>query len=178
MDSFEGPSAIDQDSLSELSQSVSQVAGVLFSAGSVIDTLASVVELALKTIEGCDLVGLFMIDGDGVTTPVLTDPMALEIEAAQRRSGEGPSLDAIVHRQMIYADDLRTDLRGPVELVQRRPAKRAKGLRRKRQSTGKMLHQADARARDQLTDRRQQRDRARRRQHLPRAEGVEAVHAH
>jgi transcriptional regulator with GAF, ATPase, and Fis domain len=113
VDAFEGPSAIDQDSLSELSQSVSQVAGVLFSAGSVIDTLASVVELATATIEGCDLAGLLVMDGNGVTTPVFTDPLAREIETAQHRSGEGPSLDAIVHRQMIYADDLRTDLRWP-----------------------------------------------------------------
>jgi GAF domain-containing protein len=113
VDSFEGPSALDQDSLSELSRSVSQAASAMFSAGSVIDTLAIVVELALTTVEGCDFAGLFMMDSDVVTTPVFTDPAVLEVDAAQHRTGEGPCLDAIVHRQMIYADDLRTDVRWP-----------------------------------------------------------------
>ena len=65
------------------------------------------------TIEGCDLAGIFLMEDDVLTTPVSTGPAVLEIDAEQRRTGEGPCLDAIFHRQMIYADDLRTDLRWP-----------------------------------------------------------------
>ena len=65
------------------------------------------------TIEGCDLAGIFVMEGDVLTTPASTGPAVLEIDAVQRRTGEGPCLDAFVHRQMIYADDLRTDLRWP-----------------------------------------------------------------
>jgi hypothetical protein len=113
VDSVEGSSTVDQNSLAELSRSVSQAAATLFSAGSVLDTLGSVVGMALTTIEGCDLAGIFVMESDVLTTPVSTGPAVLEIDAVQRQTGEGPCLDAIVHRQMIYAEDLRTDLRWP-----------------------------------------------------------------
>jgi hypothetical protein len=113
MDSVEGLSGLDQDSLSELSASVSRAARGLFSAGSVTDTLSSVVESACSTVEGCDLAGLFLVTGDAVTTPVFTDPLVLEVDAAQHRTDEGPCIDAIVNRQMIYAEELSTDRRWP-----------------------------------------------------------------
>jgi ANTAR domain/GAF domain len=113
VDSVEGASSVDQNSLEELSRSVAQAAATLFSAGSVLDTLDSVVGMALMTIEGCDLAGIFVMEGDVLTTPASTGPAVLEIDAVQCRTGEGPCLDAFVHRQMIYADDLRTDLRWP-----------------------------------------------------------------
>ncbi len=107
------PSTVNQDSLSELSDSVSQAAGALFAAGNVTDTLTSVVELAVATIEGCDFAGLFIVDGGAVTTPVLTDSTVVEVDAMQNRDGEGPCLDAIHHRLIVYADDLDADLRWP-----------------------------------------------------------------
>jgi GAF domain-containing protein len=113
VDSAERASTVDQDALGELSRSVSQSAASLFSAGSVLDTLGSVVGMALITIEGCDLAGIFVMEDDVLTTPVSTGPAVLEIDAVQCRTGEGPCLDAFVHRRIIYADDLRTDLRWP-----------------------------------------------------------------
>jgi GAF domain-containing protein len=113
VDSVEGASNVDQDSPEELPCSVSEGAAALFSAGSVLDTVDSVVGMALTTIEGCDLAGIFVMEGDVLTTPVSTGPAVLEIDAVQRRTGEGPCLDAIVHRQMVYADELHTDLRWP-----------------------------------------------------------------
>jgi GAF domain-containing protein len=111
MDSGERPSNVDGDSLSDLYRDVSQTAGTLFSAGSVNDTLASVLELALTTIEGCDFAGLFTKNREALTTPVSSDPTVLEVDAVQRSTGEGPCLDAIAHRLIVYADDLETDLR-------------------------------------------------------------------
>jgi GAF domain-containing protein len=113
VDSVEGASNVDQDSLGELSRSVSEGAAVLFSAGSVLDTLDSVLGMALTTIEGCGLAGMFVMEDDVLTTPVSTGPEVLEIDAVQNRTGEGPCLDAIIRRQMIYADELHTDLRWP-----------------------------------------------------------------
>jgi GAF domain-containing protein len=107
----EGPSTIDRDSFSEFAVSFSESARILFSAGSVTETLASMVKLAVATIEGCDFAGLFLIDGDVVTTPVHTDPIVIKVDAFQRRTGEGPCLDAIAHRLIFYADDLGRDLR-------------------------------------------------------------------
>lgn len=113
MDSWERPSTVDQDSLSELSSSVAQTASVLFAAGSVTDTLTSLVELAVATLEGCDFAGLFTMDGSVLTTPVLTDPAVLRVDAIQERAREGPSVDAIAHRLIVSADDLSTEPRWP-----------------------------------------------------------------
>jgi hypothetical protein len=105
------PCAIQQDSFSEFAFRFSESARILFSAGSVTETLASVVKLSVTTIEGCDFAGLLLIDGDAVTTAVHTDPIVVEIDAFQHRTGEGPCLDAIAHRLIFHADDLRKDLR-------------------------------------------------------------------
>jgi ANTAR domain/GAF domain len=112
MDFSEGP-MIDRDSLSELSRNISEAAQILFTAGSVNDTLASVVALAGATIEGADFAGIFLIDGEAVTTPVHTHELVVEIDALQHQSNEGPCLDAITHRMVYYAEDLSVDLRWP-----------------------------------------------------------------
>jgi hypothetical protein len=96
---------------SEFALDFSETARILFTAGSVIHTLSSIVELAVATIEGCDFAGIFLVEGDIVTTPVHTDPVVAEIDSLQHRSGEGPCLDAVAHRLIFYADDLDRDLR-------------------------------------------------------------------
>ena len=105
------PPTLDDDSLSEFAFSFSQTAQALFTAGDVSATLTRVVELAVSTIEGCDYAGIFLIEGDRVTTPVHTDPIVVKIDQAQHTTGEGPCFDAIVHRLIFYADDLGRDLR-------------------------------------------------------------------
>jgi uncharacterized protein YjbJ (UPF0337 family)/GAF domain-containing protein len=107
----EGLPAVDRDALSEIALNFSETARILFSAGSVTDTLASVVDLAVVTIEGCDFAGIFLIDGDVVTTPVHTDPIVVVADTLQHQTGEGPCLDAIAHRLIFYADDLDDDPR-------------------------------------------------------------------
>jgi len=113
MEFGEGLPALDWDALSEIALNFSETARILFSAGSVTDTLASVVDLAVATIEGCDFAGVFLIEGDVVTTPVHTDPIVVAVDALQHQVSEGPCLDAIAHRLIFYADDLDNDLRWP-----------------------------------------------------------------
>jgi GAF domain-containing protein len=113
MEVSEGTFDVDRDTLSDLTLTVSETARILFSAGSVTDTLASVVQLARDTIEGCDYAGIFLLNGEVVTTPARTDPFVVEIDALQHRYSEGPCLDAIRLRLVFYADDLSTDLRWP-----------------------------------------------------------------
>ena len=113
MGSVEPSSTVNQDSLSELSDSVSEVAAALFAAGNVTDTLTSVVDLAVATIEGCDFAGLFVVVQGAVTTPVFTDSIVLEVDAMQHRTGEGPCLDANLHQFIVLVDDLETDHRWP-----------------------------------------------------------------
>jgi hypothetical protein len=110
VDIAEGPPRVEKDSFSELALSVSETVRSLFSAGSVTDTLVRVVELAVSTIEGCDYAGLFLVDAGVVTAQLHTDPIVLEVDMLQRMN-EGPCLDAIARRIIIYADDLSKDLR-------------------------------------------------------------------
>jgi GAF domain-containing protein len=113
MDAQAGPPSIDDDSLADLSQSVMETAETLFTAGSTTQTLASVVDLAVATIDGCDYAGIFLLEGDLIRTPVHTNPLVAEIDALQRQTNEGPCLDAIAQRMVFYAEDLTTDLRWP-----------------------------------------------------------------
>jgi hypothetical protein len=103
----------ESDLASELTTNITRMMRALYSAGSVGDTLAQVVELAVGTIDGCDFAGIFMIDGGDVTTPVSTDPIVIELDGLQHRTGEGPCLDAIALSSPFYADDLSDDERWP-----------------------------------------------------------------
>jgi GAF domain-containing protein len=104
---------IEMGPLSALTANLSETAEILFSAGSVHSTLEQVVAVAVHTIEGCDFAGLFLLEGDIVVTPVHTDPLVEEIDTLQRESGQGPCLDAISQRVMVYGDDLHSDERWP-----------------------------------------------------------------
>jgi GAF domain-containing protein len=114
LDITDGDPSIDRDSLQELSRNVSEMAKALFTAGGVRDTLASVVDLAVATIDGCDFAGIFLLDGEVTTTAAQTDPIVIETDSLQQRTGQGPCLDAISHRMVFYAEDLRSDLRWPL----------------------------------------------------------------
>jgi transcriptional regulator with GAF, ATPase, and Fis domain len=109
MASTENQTALGDDAASELTANFSETARILFSAGSVTDTLAQVVELAVATIEGCDFAGLFLVEGGVVSSLVHTDPVVVEVDARS----EGPCVDAITERAMFYANDLAHDDRWP-----------------------------------------------------------------
>lgn len=103
----------EQDPTVVLAEDFSQAARTLFAAGSGKATLAEVVRLAVATIEGCDFAGIFLLDGDTVTTPVHTDPIVSEVDLLQHHHGEGPCLDSITQGTIFYADDLQADARWP-----------------------------------------------------------------
>jgi GAF domain-containing protein len=101
------------DPLAALTTNLSETAEILFSAGGVHSTLEQVIAVAVHTIEGCDFAGLFLLEGGVIVTPVLTDQLVDEIDTLQRDSGEGPCLDAIAQRVMVYGEDLQSDDRWP-----------------------------------------------------------------
>jgi hypothetical protein len=111
MESTEDSTTLHGGSISDLATDFGETARILMSAGSVTDTLASVVNLAVSTIEGCDFAGLFLIEEGVVSTPVHTDPIVVEVDALQHLTGQGPCLDAITYRTIFYADDLGDDQR-------------------------------------------------------------------
>jgi GAF domain-containing protein len=103
----------DRDPVYELTADFAQTARILFSAGGVHATLGQVVALAVETIEGCDYAGLFIVEDNAVVAPVLSDPIVAVIDALQHQTGEGPCLDAIAQRAMVYGDEINSDERWP-----------------------------------------------------------------
>ena len=104
--------SVGADPLSELSETISGTFR-LFSGESASNTLQEVVGMAVTTIEGCDYAGIFVSEGNSVSTPVSTDPVVTELDAIQHRNHEGPCLDALASGDAFYAEDLGDDLRWP-----------------------------------------------------------------
>jgi hypothetical protein len=98
---------------SDLLANFTQAAHGLFAAGGVELTLQAIVDLAVSTIEGCDVAGLFVMKAGEVAMPVQTDPVAAELDALQLDAHEGPCLDSIASGGVFYAEDLIGDPRWP-----------------------------------------------------------------
>ena len=95
------------DPTDDLSAGISLLAETMFAAGDVTATLQQVVNLAAESLEGCDHAGVFVTEGNRITAPAATDPVAVGLDALQLRLGEGPCLDVIARGGgAIYADDL------------------------------------------------------------------------
>ncbi len=101
------------DPAAELSGTISKTVEALFSDGSVAGTLDQLVALAVVTIEGCDFAGIFVSEQGAVSTEYSTDPIVIDLDARQRRTDEGPCLDALRHESVVYAEDLGDDGRWP-----------------------------------------------------------------
>jgi hypothetical protein len=99
------------DPTADLTGSISETVEALFSAGSSDETLTRLIEVAVTTIEGCDYAGIFIAGGAEVTTPYATDPIVVELDAIQLRTGQGPCLDALAQNTAFYAEDLGVDPR-------------------------------------------------------------------
>jgi hypothetical protein len=97
----------------ELASSFASIAKTLFSDSTVGGTLQKIVDFAVETVVGCDAAGISLLTNGKVTTPVYSDPIALEVDAVQYETAEGPCLDAIFKDATVYAEDLTDDARWP-----------------------------------------------------------------
>lgn len=77
------------------------------------ETLQLAVDLAAELVRGCTFADLMFIGQGGATTPVSTGEVARAIDAFQDATGQGPCLDAATTREVVVAEDLRTDARWP-----------------------------------------------------------------
>jgi ANTAR domain/GAF domain len=102
-----------EDVTADVTRNLAESARVLFSSGDQGKILQHVVDLAVETIAHCQFAGIFILDGEKITTPVQTDPVVIEIDTLQHTTGEGPCLDAIKSRGLFYASDLMSDVRWP-----------------------------------------------------------------
>ncbi len=102
-----GPSAGD------LAAAMVEVARALQAQENAQDTLQTMVDLAVGTIEGCDHAGVSLVGPDGITTPAASDEVPGTVDRIQYEADEGPCLSAIRERDMYVTDDLRTEDRWP-----------------------------------------------------------------
>jgi GAF domain-containing protein len=107
----EGYTSTDSEFAAEITGDFAHTAGILFSGRNANDTLAKVLLTAVATLDGCDFAGIFILEGEEVTTPVQTDIVVSQVDALQRQLGEGPCLDSLDKRIIIYALDLMDDPR-------------------------------------------------------------------
>ncbi|MET0457757.1 MAG: GAF and ANTAR domain-containing protein [Ilumatobacteraceae bacterium] len=78
------------------------------------ETLAKVVELALEHLDGCESVGVSMVEGRKVSSPVSAGDLAAPLDALQSRVDEGPCLDALREQQVFLTGDVRHEVRWPL----------------------------------------------------------------
>jgi GAF domain-containing protein len=101
------------DPLAVLAHGLAEAAKTVFAAGGTEAALSRVLDLCVATIEGCDLAGVVMADVARYPATMVTDPLAAQLAAGQRRWAESPSLVVINQAVSCYAEDLAQDPRWP-----------------------------------------------------------------
>jgi len=76
-------------------------------------TLEKVVRVASEIIQGCDLVGISVVHGGGIDTPVGSDEKLNRIDELQFVLREGPCFDALQMHEIVHSPDLANDKRWP-----------------------------------------------------------------
>jgi GAF domain-containing protein len=78
-------------------------------------TLNAIVEYTAKTVDGAEHAGLTVRRGDQkYATVAATGDLALQVDAIQYRTGEGPCLQALTEQHVVRTDELATDERWPI----------------------------------------------------------------
>jgi GAF domain-containing protein len=93
----------------ELTAEVEAVAGAVLSGATLEATLGKVVTAAVATIDGCDRAGVLLVDGPAIRTVTHSDAAVLDIDRLQQEAGQGPCMDALTNRVVVYVGDLADD---------------------------------------------------------------------
>lgn len=78
-----------------------------------IDVLRLLVDAAVDEIPGAERASVTLLNHGRSATPVRTDDLAAELDAAQYELNEGPCLEAAAGKTVVRSDDLSTDRRWP-----------------------------------------------------------------
>jgi GAF domain-containing protein len=79
---------------------LTELSGLLVDGESLDERLQRVVDLAIRTIPGCDAAGITLVTDERPRTAAYTDERTIAIDRAQYEIGDGPCLDAIRRRQV------------------------------------------------------------------------------
>ena len=76
-------------------------------------TLETIVAITPEFFEGCDYVGVSLVEHGRVHTPAATNEKLRELDESQYDLGQGPCRDAIRNHPTVLVHDLATDSRWP-----------------------------------------------------------------
>jgi GAF domain-containing protein len=79
----------------EVATALHELGHMLVAEDDIDTTLQRVVDLAARTIEGCDAAGVTLDDRNGYVTAASTDERTLEVDSGQYAVGDGPCLTAM-----------------------------------------------------------------------------------
>jgi len=97
-----------------LLKSFVELSKLLLIEESIETTLDVLSQLAVSTIPGCDVASVSLLKDGYISTMGSSDPIAIEIDAIQYQTGEGPCLDAIGKKKMWFQlDDMSKDTQWP-----------------------------------------------------------------
>ena len=99
--------------VADLAETFAEVARTLRAEGSVQATLEKIVQLAVKTVNGCDHAGVTLVEHGKVRTPAASDDVPRLVDGVQYETGEGPCLDAISEHEVFQIGDLAEEQRWP-----------------------------------------------------------------
>ena len=97
----------------DLAETFGAIARTLLAANDVQQTLDRIVRLAVRTIDGCDLAGVTLIEGRSLRTAAGTGHLPVLVDAIQYETGEGPCLDAIREHEVFRSGNLAREVRWP-----------------------------------------------------------------
>lgn len=97
----------------ELWRSVADLSGLLLSEEDQETTLRRVGDLAVRSIAGCDAVGVTINNGGHPSTRAATGGLVYEVDNFQYDIDEGPCLEAVKTRTIVEVPDMATDDRWP-----------------------------------------------------------------
>ena len=76
-------------------------------------TLATIVNLAVDHLDGCEFAGISLIEGRRITSPASSNDVPKVVDTIQTELDEGPCLDAITEHEVFQTGDLAAEERWP-----------------------------------------------------------------
>jgi GAF domain-containing protein len=95
----------------ELAATFSEVARVLLAESDEVATLDKICQLAVATIDGCELAGISLLHKGLVESRGSTDDVPRRLDEIQSETQEGPCADAIREHEVFLTGDLRSEER-------------------------------------------------------------------
>jgi GAF domain-containing protein len=97
--------------MDRLSEVLSELTRNMFAADTLEEVLAVVVDVAVRTVEGCDGAGVVFLKGNALHVPAATSEQVRRLEQLEIDLGTGPCVEALRKHALVYASDLEHEER-------------------------------------------------------------------